>query len=280
MRGLPGSGKTTKSKELMKEYGNYVRINKDLLRTMLHHDVYSGKNEKLTQEASKVLALYFLQNNTNVIIDDTNLNPKTLDSWIELATLAGASHETVDVDTPVGECLVRDMNREKTVGKDVIIKMALQYKDFLNGEKFIICDLDGTLCNIEHRLKYAKGDEKDWGKFFAGIPEDTLREDVVSQLVATSHELNARIIYVSARPEKYRKATEEWFDKNGVVGHYLLIMRPDNDPREDSVVKREIYDKYLKNLNIVKVFDDRPRVIRMWCELGLDVVDCGDGKEF
>ena len=280
MRGLPGSGKSTKSAEIMKEGGNWVRVNKDLLRTMLHCDVFTGKNEDVTNNVAKAVAKSAIEQGKNVIIDDTNLNPRTLAAWDLFFKELGIESEVVDMDTPIGECLARDAMREKKVGKDVIIKMALQYKDFLKGEKFVICDLDGTLCNIEHRLKYARGEQKDWGKFFAGIPEDTLRQDVVDQLVNTSLEHGARILYVSARPEKYRKDTEDWFEKNGVVGHYLLIMRPDNDTRDDTVVKKEIYDKYLKNLDIVKVFDDRPKVIAMWRSLGLDVIDVGDGIPF
>lgn len=279
MEGLPASGKSTKAEEIVSN-GNIVRVNLDLLRTMLHYDKFTGKNEGLTQDAQLAIVERMLAKGTSVVVDNTNLNPKTKQMWIDKATGMGINYEVVKMDTPIGECLARDAVREKKVGKDVIIKMALQYKDFLKGEKFVICDLDGTLCNIEHRLKYARGEQKDWGKFFAGIPEDTLRQDVVDQLVNTSLEHGARILYVSARPEKYRKDTEDWFEKNGVVGHYMLIMRPDNDSRDDTIVKAEIYDKYLKNLDIVAVFDDRPKVIRMWREKGLNVIDVGQGIEF
>lgn len=40
------------------------------------------------------------------------------------------------------------------------------------------------------------------------------------------------------------------------------------------------YDKYLTGLEILKVFDDRPSVIRMWRENGLLVEDVGNGEEF
>ncbi len=29
-------------------------------------------------------------------------------------------------------------------------------------EKAIIVDLDGTLCNIDHRLKYVQKEDKEW----------------------------------------------------------------------------------------------------------------------
>ena len=129
-------------------------------------------------------------------------------------------------------------------------------------------------------MKYARGEEKDWDKFFAELPNDTPRTEVLDQIHKLIAETEARVMFVSARPEKYREATEEWFVKHGVGGHYHLLMRPNNDKRDDVLVKEEIYNKYLKNLDIVKVFDDRPKVIRMWRSKGLDVVDVGDGIEF
>ena len=43
LSGLPASGKTTKARELMVEYGNAVRVNKDDLRDMLHTGSWSGQ---------------------------------------------------------------------------------------------------------------------------------------------------------------------------------------------------------------------------------------------
>lgn len=57
-------------------------------------------------------------------------------------------------------------------------------------------------------------------------------------------------------------------------------MRDAGDKREDTIVKSEIYDKYLKDLNIINIYDDRPSVIRMWRAKGLNVVDVGQGIEF
>lgn len=279
MRGLPASGKSTKAEEILSN-GNTVRINKDLLRTMLHFDKFTGKNEAITCDAATLLAKHFLDSGLNVIIDDTNLNPRTYLGWKEVGNQYAKSVDTIDMYTTVSECVIRDSKREKPVGRDVIVKMAMQHKNFLEGEKFVICDLDGTLANIEHRLHYAKGETKDWDKFFSGIPEDKLRSDVFEKLVDVCKEHDCRPIFVSARPERCRKDTEEWLQKNKANIHYLLLMRADKDTRDDSIVKKEMYDKYLKNLEIVKVFDDRPRVIRMWREECLEVEDCGDGVEF
>ena len=71
----------------------------------------------------------------------------------------------------------------------------------------------------------------------------------------------------------------KWLADNK-VNYFVLIMRDAHDKRPDVMVKQEIYDKYLKKLNIWKVFDDRPSVIKMWRENGLLVEDVGNGEEF
>lgn len=288
MHGIPAAGKSERAKEIMKEQGGTVRINKDLLRTMLHFDKFNGKNERITSDVAYKLAEFLIGKNLNVIIDDTNLNPTVHQSWKDLGHMLGAKVHTEDIDTPIGECLVRDGNREKSVGSHVIIKMALQYKEFMKGQKVVLCDLDGTLCDVEHRRHFLTDDpnRKDWKSFFEGLPQDTLREDVAEKVMTAMSENKAHLILVSARPEEYREATMNWLAEQGqkyqgkFPSFVTLIMRADNDSREDSIIKKEIYDKYLKDLDIVKIFDDRPRVIRMWESLGLPVEDVGNGEEF
>ena len=59
-------------------------------------------------------------------------------------------------------------------------------------------------------------------------------------------------------------------------------MRMADDTREDSIIKKELFNKWIRNIyNVLFVIDDRPRVIRMWRhELGLTVFDVGNGIEF
>jgi len=285
MRGLPASGKSTEAERVMRESGNFVRVNKDLLRTMLHFDKFTNHNESLTRNASRALVAHFLSNNVNVIVDDTNLNPGTFTSWSDLGKEFGATVQCIEMNTTVGECLARDAVREKQVGAHVIQKMALQHKGYLKGQKVVVCDIDGTIADCTHRLQYAQGESKDWDKFFSLMASDTPRTDVIKQLSDIASQHKARVLFVSARPETYRAFTLHWLKKHldgsGIDHHsLLLIMRESNDKRQDTFVKGDIYSKYLKDLDIVAVFDDRPSVIRMWRELGLNVIDVGKGIEF
>jgi len=280
MKGLPACGKSTRAKEIVEESGNTVRINKDLLRTMLHFDRFSPKNEDKTQQASKQLARFFLGLGVNVIIDDTNLNPKTLDSYKSIAKECGVNIQYEDMtDIPVSVCVERDNLREKKVGHAVIQRMAMQYLHHMKGKDFIVSDLDGTLCDIEHRRKYVRDGSKDWNTFFNLIPKDTLRYDVYANILANKALFNANLILVSARPERCRADTEKWLYDNAIE-YDMLFMRPDNDTRDDTIIKSEIVDKYLSHINIMTWFDDRPKVIRAIMKKGISVIDVGNGEEF
>jgi hypothetical protein len=52
-------------------------------------------------------------------------------------------------------------------------------------------------------------------------------------------------------------------------------MRNTGDKRSDVIVKKEMYEALVKGqYNVLAVFDDRPKVIRMWKDEGLFVMDC------
>lgn len=280
MQGLPASGKSTRACQLLAEYGNAVRINRDLLRTMLHNDVWSGKKEDLTFLASTTLAKRLLEEVGVVIIDDTNLNPHVVARWRHVAQECNVQFEVMPMCTDVQTCLLRDEEREKPVGSHVIIGMAMQYGLYpIPKAGFVICDIDGTLADVGHRLHYIRQEPKDWHAFFEAAKYDPVRQDVVNMLHVHLRKFDREIILVSGRPDKYRKLTESWlFDH---VPYTTLFMRRDGDHRPDTIVKEEILKRHFPDTStIVEVIDDRPSVISMWRSHGLKVVDVGDGEEF
>lgn len=284
MRGLPGSGKSTKAKEFV-DSGNYIRVNRDLLREMLHNNKWSGKNEGITVDAEKAMVQVALKSGKNVVVDDTNLNPAVMQMWRDVAKEYGMQFEIANIKTPLEECIRRDAERSHTIGRDKIVGFALQWNLFPVSKKgLVLCDLDGTLCDIKHRLKYVDGtlsEKKDWKSFFEAIPQDTLRQDTLDHLRSAIQEGN-QVVFVSARPDTYHDVTEAWLQANLPEGFNYegLIMRSAYDKREDTVVKQDMYDKYFKHYPVELVIDDRPSVIRMWKSNGLTVLDVGDGIEF
>lgn len=279
LRGLPASGKTTYAETVCKEQ-NWKRVNRDLLRTMLHFDIWKGRNESTTVEVEKSTVKWLLGNKFNVIVDDCNLNPENKIMWQEVAKETGAEFFVKTFHTPYLECIDRDTDREKSVGEHVITNMAFQYStDGIPTEKIVICDIDGTIADTAHRVHFLEGEKKDWKSFFGKMMSDPVREEVVAQ-IRTLHESGHTIVFVSGRPDNYRAFTADWLTKNGIDFGFTLIMRRSDDSRPDTAVKEQIYDKFFADKKVVKVFDDRPSVIRMWQSKGLNVVDVGKGIEF
>lgn len=283
LKGLPGAGKSTRAKEICKDK-TFVRVNKDLLREMLHFGVWSYKNEKIINKTEQLLAQSLLEQGKNVVVDDCNFTH--IEKWKEFLKYHPVHVEVEEINTPIEECVTRDWARGaaggRTVGYSVIRGMAM-YTGQLDY-KYVICDLDGTLADNAWRARNLTESEKatgkkDWHAFHMGIPNDAIREDVWNQVKSHLGE-DTKLILVSARNEQYRGLTVDWLKKMG-VDHYALFMREDADKRPDTMVKRDILNMYFKDKSrIVAVFDDRPSVIRMWQEEGLHVIDVGDGIEF
>ena len=170
----------------------------------------------------------------------------------------------------------------------------------------IIFDIDGTLLDISHRLKYIKQTPKNW-KAFRDPKQKRWDEPIMSVIrIATalmhSPYPHNRIIFASGRSESERADTvrslSRWFLLDGWQGIYnpedfgegftientpthAFYLRKDKDYRKDTIVKAEMYDQMVADgYKPEMVFDDRPSVIRMWRELGLKTIDVGLGIDF
>ena len=294
--GLPGSGKSTKAKEIVQKDHNAVRVNKDALREMLFfisksdHTEWSNKRENIVKKAELELVRTLLAKHKTVIVDDTNLHKNTVKRWEDVALEGNHKFELVVIDTDVEECIKRDALRDISVGEEVIRKFASIYNigknkvddqkifDCPDDKKVVIYDLDGTLADIDHRIHFIEGGvRKDWDGFFNEMGNDTLREGVAS-LITTCYKDHITII-VTGRPSNYRKKTEKWLKKYNIP-YKALYMRKAGDFRPDYIVKQEILDRFLPKDKIEMVVDDRRQVISMWRSNKLPVIDVGDGKDF
>jgi len=149
----------------------------------------------------------------------------------------------------------------------------------------IVCDLDGTLANCEHRVHHIQkvcGDglkrKPDWDAFYAGIKDDTVNAAVLNLLLTyiDARRINTRhpvsIIFCTGRPERCRKDTEEWLLKHispSSWDSYTLLMRKDGDFRADNIVKQEILNNRIEKDKVLFVLDDRQQVVDMWRRNGL-----------
>lgn len=280
LKGLPASGKTTWAKEKINENSNYIRINKDDIRESITGK-WTSKKEKIVISIRNSLIKAGISLGKNVIIDDTNLNPKHEQSLKTLAQELGVEFEINDsfLKVPVEECVERDIKRDKSVGYKVIYKMYYDYlyqdpsKKIVNSSnkkrRCVICDIDGTLAhNYGGRNIYD----------FTRVKEDTpdpLVCAVLDGLDSTFGIDYLDIIIVSGREDDCRKETEEWLYHN-MIPYKALYMRKSGDKRDDAIVKEEIYKEFIEpEYCVLGVIDDRNKVVRMWEKLGVKVMKVG-----
>lgn len=157
--------------------------------------------------------------------------------------------------------------------------------------KTIIVDIDGTIADLTHRLKYIElhpqgpdGDlRKDWDGFYDAAKDDEPIEEMV-ELVRDLVSIGYNLIFVTGRSERIRVLTEQWlkkhimWDPEGVPFRYPIFMRKEGDRRPDHVIKKEIYNTYIKDKFDIKfVLEDRGRVVEMWRYLGIRCLQVASG---
>lgn len=273
LRGVPASGKSTFRKQMVQDH-NYMYVNNDELRVL-----YPDYKEHDILELSGMLARDYMYQGFDLIIDNTNINPRTVERWKTIGKEYRYNVEVKEFHISYVDACDRDSMRDNPVGKSVIWKMMVDFGDNPVDVKrpAVIFDLDGTLCDISHRRHFVTGEgKKDWKGFYSGINGDIPNKAVhrLYWMIPPDH----RIIFVSGRPEDYRKVTEKWLYTYGYV-YDLLLMRPFNNKEDDTLIKSNIYDRYIEPYyDIVFTVDDRDRVVKMWRDKGLTCFQCAEGN--
>jgi len=268
-KGLPASGKSTFAKDLVAKDAGIVRVNRDEIRTMVHNDKWSQSREKTTVAVRDAAIKAAFDAGLSVISDDTNLAPSVEAGLRAIAKTYGAQVEIKDfTDVPLKTCIERDMKRERTVGKKVIVDM---YDKYIRPPApvqdpslphCIIVDMDGTLALITDRSPY---DDQFADRDRPNMPV----VDVVNAFRTTF--INVKFIVMSGRDEgRSRAVTEEWLERNKIKPD-ALYMRPAGDTRHDNIIKRELFDEHIAGKFYVEFcIDDRDQVVDLWRkDLGL-----------
>lgn len=127
LKGLPASGKSTWAKQFCLENPNFIRLNKDDIREFFNNPKFTSSFEKDVLSIQKHLGEVALKLGKSLIIDDTNFAEKHQIYWQEVANAASIEFEIKIFDTPLEVCIIRDSEREKSVGKHVILGMYNTY---------------------------------------------------------------------------------------------------------------------------------------------------------
>lgn len=279
LKGLPGSGKSTYAKKLVEK--GWVRVNKDDMRAMLNNGKFSKENEGFVLSLRDEIIIRGLVNGKNVVVDDTNLDPKHAIQLEGIAQEFLADYEEKFFDVTPAECVRRNKLRDNPVPDKVIYSM---YERYLKPpvqqvtyddtkEECIIVDVDGTLAHIaDGRSPYDA----------SRAMNDSL-DDAVSVITAMAYEHGYKVIILTGRNEEHRQVTEEWLEANGVA-YDELYTRLDSDvdekgnQLEDSIVKERLFRTHVEpRFNVKFVLDDRNRVVDMWRSIGLKCLQVAEG---
>jgi predicted kinase len=281
LKGLPASGKSSWAKQYVLDQpaNTWKRVCKDDLRAMLDTSRWSPGSEKLVLKIRDAIVTEALQSGSNIIVDDTNFEPKHEARLRQLAKEHGAEFEEKYFEVDVEECIIRDLKRLNSVGADVIRAMHRKYLAppvqapvyDATLEEAIICDLDGTICLLNGRDPYD-----------ASTCEHDLPNGKILELLTRLTSDGKKVIFVSGRRLTHLSQTVRWLGRNVIpygITNWLLFMRGEEDNRPDYEVKQEIYDTQVKNkYNVHLVLDDRNQVVEMWRRNGLTCLQVADGN--
>jgi len=274
-RGMQASGKTTWAKEFVKNNPSYIRISRDDFRYMLDDYSHSKETESIITKMINSCINDAIACGKNIVIDEMHLNNKHLKEKIDFFTSKNYNIEIKEFPIHISEAIARNKKRQQPINESILKKTWKQYEvelkqmikkhkivytnsSNLNLPHCIICDIDGTLSDSSQRKIY---------------DDDVSSDEIISPVrdVINQFADKVEIILVSGRKEKSRKQTEDWLHKQSVRFKHLY-MRKNDDNRSDVVVKKEIFDEFIRYKYIpMFVIDDRPCVVEMWVEMGLFV---------
>lgn len=291
LQGPPACGKSTKAKELLNQYGadKAIIVCRDSIREACG-EYWVPSREDYISDVEEFTVKNALVRDLIPIIDATNLNPKTIEKWKRIAKEYKVEIQWVSVVVPYQEALKRDSNpdRKRPVGKKVLRDFYKRYYPHLiapmtderymldwdpSRRKAIIVDIDGTLALRNNRSPF------DYEKACDDIADFRMC-NIIASLIESDE--NYEVFFLTGREDtgNCRRITEEWIEthvytKHGhdgflPVDNWELLMRSEGDHRPDEVVKKEIWEERIKPwFDVVAVFDDRDRVVKMWRNEGL-----------
>lgn len=276
--GPAGAGKSTLAKE-------YVACG----YTYVNQDAQGRKHLEIFDAA--------IESGLFVVVDRMNFTKQQRSRYLDIAKSHGYSTKIIVLHQPYQVCLERCLARQghETIKEEEAAQSALnmffsKYERVEDGEadeverrwpegkklKAVICDLDGTLCKIDHRLHFVRGEKKDWKGFFDEMKNDSVNTwcaDILLRFFGPE----MCIVFCSGRPDSYRRDTAWWLKNHGLdIGP--LFMRNRADHRQDNIAKEIILDfEILTRYEPYFMIDDRQQVVDMWRKRGYTCLQCAHG---
>lgn len=287
------SGKTTWAKQ----FKNAYHISRDTERESLFGEYRMGsqKEEDVITDIinNKVWTCLKLG---DVILDNTHCNQIVLDN---IVSEFGSSY---DIEFKLFPALTKEelikrnhmrfFETGKLIPERVIHKQLQSFNELvipkniinhgtktdrrvLNNLKYdptlkdcVIFDLDGTISLMNGRNPF-KGEN---------CSSDVVNESVKRLVECIPDFVDVFIFSGRNSDNGAMDATIEWLSNNGLPYHDL-IMREEKDNRPDIVIKKEMYNKHIKDkYNVIFTVDDRDCVVKMWRDMGIDCFQVNYGN--
>ena len=134
-------------------------------------------------------------------------------------------------------------------------------------KNIILCDIDGTVANNDHRQHFLDG-KKDWDGFFSELINDEPIYNVIDK-VNDEYLTGKEIIFLTGRPERYRYSTTLWL-REYFNFEVRILMRKDNDQNNKLKVKKEIFEANFIPDEIDYIIDNDKELIKMWSDLNIE----------
>jgi len=123
--GVPGAGKTTLAKKIVER--GFLCLNADTIRQEVHG------NAADQSDPEKIFTIFFqlledaMSKGLDIVIDNTNLNPKQRRPILERAAqFAYTDIQLFLLDVPLDTCLERNRGRQRCVPDDIVANMYME----------------------------------------------------------------------------------------------------------------------------------------------------------
>jgi predicted kinase len=294
--GAPCSGKSYFS-NLISRHDDQVKIvSRDSIRDMLNDHSQNKHTEDLVSKIEKNMIMEIIDNSDfDLILDNTHYRLQYIRQALDLLQKCKKDLKVklVDFSDCDFELIEKRMStRERKVDLSVVKKIyqscktnAKEARNLVSEFKkektetilvtnvrqdlprAILVDIDGTLAHKHDRNAYD----------YKHVDKDEC-DMIIAELVNQLYRLHYTIIIVSGREDSCQDLTISWLKKH-MIDYHHLYMRKSKDMRKDRVVKKEIYDREIKDkYSVLFVLDDRNQVVEMWREIGLKCLQVQEGN--
>lgn len=134
--------------------------------------------------------------------------------------------------------------------------------------KIVVLDLDGTLCNDEHRIQFAQAGQ--WDEYHARCGRDLPHPLIFNFLEAVTILPSIYVLAITGREEKWKRLTQVWLGEHGAEIDEVL-MRPTGDFTSAAILKPSMLKAWLAanpEAEAFMIIDNSEKVLRGYQEAG------------